>query len=135
MNRRPDVIMEEMLATFRERNKLYGDNYLKMGKVLQTMFPDGVFLKTEKDFAKWHLFEWMIGKITRLAATNLTHEDSALDTAVYAAMLRSVMESDLGQEPASHPVPERVEVEASEKAVPEPAPGISDWVGSPFVHR
>ena len=77
-------ILEEMAETFRERNKVYGDNYKSVGAVMTALFPNGV--------NTWHLFELMIVKITRFANTEMMHKDSIHDAAVYAAMVESLME-------------------------------------------
>ena len=42
-------ILVEMGETFRERNKVYGDNYKRVGEVMNALFPDGVELKTVED--------------------------------------------------------------------------------------
>jgi hypothetical protein len=81
-----DKVMENMLATFKERGKIYKTNYLMIGEILSVMFPEGVVLKTPEDHNKWHLFLMTMVKATRLANTNLSHEDSGLDMAVYASM-------------------------------------------------
>ena len=89
-----DKVMENMLATFKERQKTYGNNYLVIGGVMAAMFPDGVVLKTPEDHNKWHLFLMAMVKATRLANTNLQHEDSAHDASVYMAMLDGMLLPD-----------------------------------------
>ena len=84
-------ILVEMGETFRERNKVYGDNYKRVGEVMSILFPDGVELKTVEDYNIWHLFELMIVKLTLFTNSNLTHEDSIHDAAVYAAMVESLI--------------------------------------------
>ena len=86
-----DKVMEDMLATFRERGKLYGDNYLRIGHVLAAMFPNGVLLRSAEEHNRYHLYLMMMVKMTRLATTELTHEDSAHDAAVYSAMLAGML--------------------------------------------
>lgn len=89
-----DKVMEQMLATFKERGKVYKANYLMIGEALSVMFPDGITLKTADDHNKWHLFLMTMIKATRLANTNLTHEDSGLDMAVYASMFAGMLLPD-----------------------------------------
>ena len=74
---------------YEERNKMYGDNFATMGKVFAEFFPNGVELKTEEDFRRFHLFNYIIGKMGRYAQTFEIggHLDSLDDTVVYAAML------------------------------------------------
>lgn len=86
------MILDEMADTFRERNKIYGDNYKRVGAVMSAMFPHGVMLKTAEDFNRWHLFELQIVKLTRFANSGLTHQDSIHDEAVYAAMVESLID-------------------------------------------
>jgi len=93
-----DEILISMAETFRERNKVYGDNYKSVGAVMVALFPDGVNLSTKEQFNTWHLFELMIVKLTRFANTGMTHKDSIHDAAVYAAMVESLMEVIKGDE-------------------------------------
>lgn len=87
-------ILAEMADTFRERNKVYGDNYKRVGDVMSALFPEGVMLVTPEDFNVWHLFELMVVKMTRFANSSLTHEDSIHDLAVYAAMVESLIRKE-----------------------------------------
>lgn len=87
-----------MAVTFSERNKVYGDNYKRVGAVMSALFPDGVSLKTADDYNAWHLFELMIVKLTRFANTNMTHKDSIHDAAVYAAMVESLLPKENNDE-------------------------------------
>ena len=89
-----DKILDSMAETFRERNKVYGDNYKSVGAVMTALIPGGVSLTTKEQFNTWHLFELMIVKLTRFANTEMTHKDSIHDAAVYAAMVESLMEEE-----------------------------------------
>ncbi|QDH49635.1 haloacid dehalogenase [Pantoea phage Kyle] len=84
-------VLEEAAATFRERNAVYKDNALVVGKVMAALFPNGVELKTQEDYNMWHLFELLIVKLTRFTNSGLTHQDSILDLTVYAAMLEPLI--------------------------------------------
>jgi hypothetical protein len=83
--------MKEMLETFKERKKIYGDNWERIGPVLAALFPDGVTLETADDHNQYHLFMMIMVKVTRVATTDVKHQDSAHDIAVYAAMLDSLL--------------------------------------------
>lgn len=87
----PADILAEMADTYRERNKVYGDNWKTVGHVMMALFPDGVSLFDADSFQRWHLFELIIVKLTRFVNGNMTHVDSIHDIAVYAAMLESVI--------------------------------------------
>lgn len=78
-------VLQSMAETFRERNKVYGDNYKMVAKLMQVLFPRGVppELVVQDHF---HLFELALVKLSRYAISNLTHVDSAHDGAVYLAM-------------------------------------------------
>ncbi len=74
---------------FEDRSKVYGDNYVHFGKVMIGMFPDGVTLKSEADFARIGIFIQVMAKTTRYANNFARggHEDSLDDNSVYSAML------------------------------------------------
>lgn len=90
--RNPADVLQGMADTFRERNKVYGDNYKRVGAVMEAMFPDGIQLNTAAGYNKWHLFELMVVKMTRFANSGLKHQDSIHDLAVYAAMVEFLTE-------------------------------------------
>lgn len=88
----PDDILMEMAKTYRERSKMYKNNYKQIGAVMAALYPDGIMLKTEDECNRFHLFLIMLIKITRLVNMNLNHQDSCHDIGVYAAMLKSLQE-------------------------------------------
>ena len=83
------IFMQAGAKVYDERNKEYGDAFIIVGKVMNSIFPNGVNLESEEDFRRFHLFEWMIGKIVRYAQNfeKGGHEDSIKDAMVYASML------------------------------------------------
>lgn len=87
-------ILATMAETYRERNKVYGDNYKIVGQVMAAMFPRGVGLYTPEDYNKWHLFELIVVKLTRFANSDLSHIDSIHDAAVYCAMVESLINKE-----------------------------------------
>lgn len=97
--------------TFRERNALYGDNYLRFGEVMQRLFPDGVVLNSPEAFNRYGALTQCVAKLSRYCAQfdEDGHEDSAHDLMVYAAIL---------QELTGKPSPERFRY---------PAPSAEDW--------
>lgn len=80
-----DEILLAMAATYKERNALYGANYVKVGEIMAILFPDGITVKTVDDHVRFHLLTWMIGKLTRM--TPNWHKDSIHDLPVYGALL------------------------------------------------
>lgn len=89
--RAPDLLAAAA-ETFRERNALYGDNYLRFGDIMAQMFPRGVTLATAADFNRFGQLFMCMCKITRYAEQFATggHQDSARDLCVYAAMLEEM---------------------------------------------
>lgn len=83
-------ILEEMAATYRQRNAKYGDNFEKVGKIMEILFPDGWILKNQYDFTVFHLVDWLVGKLTRFTKT-MDDVDSIHDLGVYAAMVEMVI--------------------------------------------
>ena len=49
-------ILEDATKLFKERSGQYGKNYERVGKIISILFPDGLDLKTEKDFERYHIF-------------------------------------------------------------------------------
>ena len=84
-------IMRTAADTYEERNKVYKDNYKRIGAMLAALFPEGVQLRTADEFARWQLFTLKVEKISRLATSGLTHKDSAHDDIVYSAMIESTI--------------------------------------------
>lgn len=98
--RHADELLADMAETFRERNKVYGSNYLRVGQVMEvlhgagTSAPASELVGTAEQFNVWHLYELMIVKLTRFANSGLKHKDSIHDMAVYAAMIESLLGED-----------------------------------------
>lgn len=86
----PDIL-RAAADTYEERNKVYKDNYKRIGAMLEALFPEGVHLRSADDFARWQLFTLKVEKISRLATSGLTHKDSAHDDIVYSAMVQSTI--------------------------------------------
>jgi hypothetical protein len=87
----PEQCMEQALETFRERSKVYGQNYLQHGKVMTALFPDGVTLRTEEEWNRFGIVNMIVAKLTRYAQNwPDTHIDSVHDMGVYAFMLESL---------------------------------------------
>ncbi len=91
INKTVPEIMRAAADTYEERNKIYKDNYKRIGSMLEALFPEGVQLRTADDFARWQLFVLKVEKLSRLAISGLTHKDSAHDDIVYSAMLESTI--------------------------------------------
>lgn len=92
MKKTGDKILAEAAKTFATRRKVYGENYKKVGPALAALFPDGLTLRTPRDFMRFTLFAIDMTKTSRYA-NNFSkggHQDSVHDKIVYAAILESV---------------------------------------------
>lgn len=85
-------ILREAAQTYEERNKVYGDNYIRVGKVMQAHFPSGLFVSTADDWNRLHIFLLGVVKDTRYITNWDTggHMDSIRDRTVYSAMLEEI---------------------------------------------
>jgi hypothetical protein len=81
-------------ATYEERNRIYGDNYKRMGALLLALFPEGQIpeVRTADDATRLNLLIDCLGKLQRYAYNFADggHFDSAHDLCVYAAMLEEM---------------------------------------------
>ena len=88
----PDI-MNEMAATFRERNAQYRDNWLVMAELLVLLFPNGVSREMLATPA-FNILMMKLSKLTRFVASDLTHIDSIHDDAVYSAIIENILRND-----------------------------------------
>jgi hypothetical protein len=91
----PDQILEEGAELFRQRNAIYGNGHLKVGKIMAALFPEGIKLESSDDHLRFHIFMLAVVKLTRYSENfgKGGHADSVLDLSVYAAMLSSIDET------------------------------------------
>lgn len=89
--RAPDLL-ELGAATYRQRNKLYGDNYHHFGKLMMGLFPNGLTVNDPDDWNRLALVINCAGKLQRYTQsfTRGGHQDSVHDLMVYAAMLEEL---------------------------------------------
>lgn len=87
----PDALTK-LADLYRERGKVYGDNYKLHGFVMRHLFPNGVTLLTVNDHNRFGVFTQIVCKLTRYA--NMWdkggHADSVDDMTVYAQMLQEL---------------------------------------------
>lgn len=96
VNKRAPEILEEAATTYRQRNEVYGDNYLKFGKIMDIMFPDTIYVDGADGWNRMGVFVQCLSKLTRYAENmgKGGHYDSALDLSVYAAMLAELTKEE-----------------------------------------
>lgn len=85
----PNILLN-MSETFKERGKIYKDTYNLVPNIIKALWPEGVPCDLVSS-PQWHLFELIIVKLTRFATSQLTHIDSIHDTAIYSAMIESIL--------------------------------------------
>jgi hypothetical protein len=98
-----DEFLSEAAATFKDRNAIYGNNYLNVGKAMEGLFPAGLTIKSADDWNRLHIFLLGVIKQTRYANNWSAggHADSAHDNTVYSAMLESIDAEIAGREKIS----------------------------------
>jgi hypothetical protein len=71
---------------FKERNAVYKDNYVIVGKIYEILFPNGVVLKNQSDFNRMAMTMNMVNKLVRYAFNWAEggHEDSLRDLCVFS---------------------------------------------------
>lgn len=90
----PDLL-QAAAETMRTRNAAYKNAWRDLnGKILHMLYPEGLTLKTENDFTKFHLLMLMVIKLTRITSSNLTHTDSCRDLTVYSTMLEAIIHEE-----------------------------------------
>lgn len=82
------ALLRKMAETYAERNATYGDNFRRVAPVMRALFPEGVPSELVTTDA-FHLFELILVKLSRFAASEFSHRDSIHDAAVYCAMVES----------------------------------------------
>ncbi len=81
--------LRKALSTFLERGEEYGETWYQVGEITRILYPEGIKLETKSDFARFHILQWMIGKLVRFVQSD--DRDSILDAGVYAFILESIV--------------------------------------------
>ena len=110
----PLQCIEEAAETFRQRNLVYGDNYLNFGFFVAKLFPFGLTLKTPEDWNRFGVLCQILSKISRYANNfSIGHIDSMHDIGVYAFMLESLdRTAEAGRSDAKMPEPRQFKAKA-----------------------
>lgn len=82
-------ILKECSELYKQRNKVYADNYKRHGEIMLALFPNGITLKTKDDHNRFGLLTQKVYKLTRYGENfhKGGHEDSIIDDCTYSAML------------------------------------------------
>lgn len=97
----PTDILRRAADLRAEKEKLYGDSYLRGGKLLQALFPRGIKPKTEAELNRLYLFVHLLTKVDRYAKAMERGEacpESMTDAIVYAALISHADEVFGGKE-------------------------------------
>ena len=89
----PDQIIQKAAETFRERGAQYGHSWEQVGEITKILYPNGIKLETVSNFEKFHILQWLIGKIVRYA--NSGSIDSIHDAGVYSFILEYITKNFL----------------------------------------
>lgn len=89
---RLEDIFNGMKRTARERHDVYGDSFLTFGRVATALWPAGLSVGTEEEFARLGVLVQIISKLCRYSVSPQGHADSAHDMAVYSAILELLTE-------------------------------------------
>lgn len=112
-----DQILEQAANTFRKKNKIYGDNYKRVGECLAAMFPHGLELKTADDHNRFQIFNLILVKLSRYAVNwKSGHIDSIHDAMVYCAMLEDIDSPQRQQQNFDWGYKSQAKLEEGEKA-------------------
>jgi hypothetical protein len=85
-------ILRSGAITYEERNPLYGDNYKRIGRIMQILFPGGLPPMDAEGHNRFGCWYMAFNKLIRYAMQleHGGHLDSAHDAMVYAAMLEEL---------------------------------------------
>jgi len=91
----PADLLQESVDMFRLKHEMYGDNYKNFGKVMASLFPNGIKEFFDDQVDHWNrigVLVQIVSKLTRYCEnyTKGGHDDSLLDLSVYASMLREL---------------------------------------------
>jgi len=85
--------VEEILAkateTYSDRTLKYKNTWRPVADITKILYPNGITLKTSDDYAKFHILQWVIGKLVRYVQGN-DDPDSIHDCGVYSFILEHI---------------------------------------------
>ncbi len=76
-----------------DKNKAAIDGCLRTGEVMKALFPEGLQLKDEEEFAIFRLFDRLVGDIATFAQTGMTRQASLRDLSLHAMLLEKMIAS------------------------------------------
>ena len=64
---------------------------MRTGEVMRALFPEGIQLGNEEEFAAFRLFDRLVGDITHFAQSGLKNQSTLRDISMHAMLLESVI--------------------------------------------
>jgi hypothetical protein len=97
--------LERATETYQARNRVYGNNYKRFGPIMESLYPNGITLKTPMEFNRFGVIIQLISKLSRYVTDPMFgHMDSVHDMGVYSMMLEELDAEQRGLDITS-PVP------------------------------
>jgi hypothetical protein len=69
------------------------DNCMRTGSVMKALFPEGLRLEDEEEFAIFRLFDRLVGDVAQFARTGMTRSACLRDISLHAMLLENVVAS------------------------------------------
>ena len=69
--------------------KQHENEYSRMGGLMKAIFPDGIQLSDEEDFASFYLYARVVEHVSRFGLQGMKDHDAIHGAATYSAMLES----------------------------------------------
>lgn len=83
--------LEAITKLYKERNKLYKNNYLIAGEIFLWLHPEGIVIDTAEKYNRMAILMQIINKLIRYSYNWETgHPDSLNDISVYAMILKEI---------------------------------------------
>lgn len=87
---------------FKKKDKAYGQTYIRFGEVFKAIFPDGLQMKTTRQFILLGLYSAMIGKCLRIANLVFKNgdpnfesvEDTCDDLSIYSQIFKNQLKEN-----------------------------------------
>jgi hypothetical protein len=73
------------------------ESCLRTGSVMKALFPEGLRLKSEEEFAVFRLFDRLVGDLANFARTGMKRSTSLRDISLHAGLLETVITSEEGK--------------------------------------
>ncbi len=76
-----------------DKSKAALDRCMRTAEVMKVLFPEGLHLKDEKDFATFRLFDGLLGSVAQFAQTGMLQEAPLRAISLHAMLLEDVVSS------------------------------------------